>query len=537
MMINRKKNNNTSFLNSLRFFPAPGSKEQMVAGCKKHWAFLLFLTAMAIYYGIRMFKLDPWYDELYTYYSFISKGPIYSAIHWPVPNNHVMYSVVSAFLNIFGNPYLSLRGISFLSSLSNLTLLYLLCNKFSGRLLSLSCVAFYSGLYLVNSLSIQGRGYTMAITFYLLSLLMLFEICVNKKNHWLYYALFSLSLTWGLYTITSNLYWVLPTCFVGGFYLLVLKDFKRLGKLVISSIIAAVHTFCLYTLIWLAIGSNLLSKTADSGFYGLWQVTIILKAPFKAFLTGMNYMLASPYVQSMDRNVVISEFIPWVTGLFNQYIVNSGRLILLFLLLLLCITIFLIISEVQGTLEVPLFFHIYSVVTLGMIPLILIVQSVQPYHRVFTFLGVTLSITLFSAIPHTRAMVRGIKWELPLCILFLTFCCFNLCSPYYRAPYADRESKVKEVLWQSGKAEHIENICFMDDYQKYVLQFFYDIRPTEAAFDEAQYILLPREITDKNYTAKTWPILYTYDEINWSHLSNYEVITETKDYIFYYKNK
>jgi hypothetical protein len=31
---------------------------------------------MAIYYGWRMFALTPWYDELYTYYYFISRGPV-----------------------------------------------------------------------------------------------------------------------------------------------------------------------------------------------------------------------------------------------------------------------------------------------------------------------------------------------------------------------------------------------------------------------------------------------------------------------------
>ena len=93
---------------------------------KEHAGILLFSFGMAIYYGWRMFTLEPWYDELYTYYSFISKGPVYAAIHWPVPNNHVMYSVVSAFLNILGNSYLSLRGLSWLASVANLILLYYL---------------------------------------------------------------------------------------------------------------------------------------------------------------------------------------------------------------------------------------------------------------------------------------------------------------------------------------------------------------------------------------------------------------------------
>ena len=78
-------------------------KETWIKIGKEHTGILLFSLGMAIYYGWRMFALDPWYDELYTYYSFLSKGPVYAAIHWPVPNNHVMYSVLSAFFNIFGN--------------------------------------------------------------------------------------------------------------------------------------------------------------------------------------------------------------------------------------------------------------------------------------------------------------------------------------------------------------------------------------------------------------------------------------------------
>ncbi|MBR5578519.1 MAG: hypothetical protein IKW28_05930, partial [Lachnospiraceae bacterium] len=455
----------------------------------------------------------------------------------------------SAFLNIFGNPYLSLRGISWLACITNLLLLYVLCNKFTGRLLSLGCTAFYAGLYLVNSLSIQGRGYTLAITFYLISLLMLYEICVNRKNHVIYYALFSLSLTWGLYTITSNLYWVLPTCFVGGFYLLFQKDFPRLIRLIISSVIAALHTFGLYTLIWLAIGSNLLSKTADSGFYGIYQVTIILKAPLKAFLTGMNYMLASPYVQSMDREIVIRDFFPWLTGLLDQFVISSGKLTLYLLFFFLLLHLFLAVLALLRKNRIALFFHSYASITLIMVPMILIIQSVQPYHRVFTFFGITMAITFFTPILWKGEKPTGFSCEaakdgnfslpklgnLILCLLFLGFCCFNLFSSYYRAPYADRESKIKEILQQSEMAEEIDKICFLDDYQKYVLQFYYDIRPTEASLPEADFLLVPTEILQPDYTAKVWPILYTYEEIDWEALKNYQAVTETEDYIFYRK--
>lgn len=70
--------------------------------------FALWFVWMAVYYGFRMFSLTPWYDELYTYYYFISRGPVYAAIHWPLPNNHVGYSVLSGFLDLLGNPVLEI---------------------------------------------------------------------------------------------------------------------------------------------------------------------------------------------------------------------------------------------------------------------------------------------------------------------------------------------------------------------------------------------------------------------------------------------
>ena len=86
--------------------------------------FMILLAAMAVYYGYRLFAFTPWYDELYTYYCFISKGPIYAAIHWPLPNNHVGYSVLSACLDYLGNAYIGLRGVSYLCALANICILH-----------------------------------------------------------------------------------------------------------------------------------------------------------------------------------------------------------------------------------------------------------------------------------------------------------------------------------------------------------------------------------------------------------------------------
>ena len=40
----------------------------------------LFIIGMTAYYLWRMFAITPIYDELYTYYNFISRGPVYAAL-------------------------------------------------------------------------------------------------------------------------------------------------------------------------------------------------------------------------------------------------------------------------------------------------------------------------------------------------------------------------------------------------------------------------------------------------------------------------
>ena len=95
-------------------------------------------------YIYSMFTNRPWYDELYTYYYFVSRGPIYAAIHWPVPNNHMGYSVLAAIVDIFANNYFGLRGVSVLSSVLSLYLIYRLTDKLCKRNI-LGVFTFFSG--------------------------------------------------------------------------------------------------------------------------------------------------------------------------------------------------------------------------------------------------------------------------------------------------------------------------------------------------------------------------------------------------------
>lgn len=498
---------------------------------KQNWIFCLFFFGMVIYYGYNMFAIKPWYDELYTYYSFISRGPVYSAIHWPVPNNHVFYSVLSAFLDYLGNPYIGLRGVSYLAAAANLYLLYCFAGKFVNRYLAAGAVFLYAAVFQVNNFAVQGRGYTLSITFYLIVLLCLEKICrgQGKKREYITYAI---SLTGGLYTLISSTFWVIPLCLTGGIVLLFRKQYKTLWKLIAASLVAAGMTLFLYTIIWLAIGSNLMSKNPENIYYGVYQVTIILKEPFAALRTGMDYMLATPYIQGDARSYIVAELFSYLTCLFNLFYQNAGAYLTVFLAFFAVWTVVRAVLNRNKEYEVW-FSSVYLAVSIVMVPLMLIIQSVQPYYRVFTFFAVPLSVLIVWLLQQASdAKKCRERFSVVCCIGMLLISIGLLGSESYNAQFAGRETEIAEIFKED--VIELESIFYLDDYQKYVLKFYYDKEPLEVSMEEAQYILLPKELYEEEYEVPVWPTMYNHDAIDFDYLKDaFNLVRENNSYELY----
>ncbi len=502
--------------------------------------FSLFFLGMTVYYAVSMFAIKPWYDELYTYYSFISRGPVYAAIHWPVPNNHVFYSVLSAFLDYLGNPYIGLRGVSFLASCANMLLLYQLAKKFLNRFFSAGVVFLYVAVWQVNNLSIQGRGYTLATTCYLIALLSLFRICKEQARR-RDYILYTLSLTGGLYTLVSSTFWVIPVCIAGGIALLLTKKYKTLWKLITASVVAAVLTVGLYAVIWLAIGSNLMSKDPTSIYYGIYQVKIILKTPFEALRTGMEYMLATPYIQGDERSYIVKELFHYLTGVFNLFYAGLGAALV-------------VILAVGGVLAIvnacfsrkkdedSWFFQVYLAVFVVMVPVMLVIQSVQPYYRVFSFLAIPVSLMLVWLLKRLVELVFRFPEDTMVaagkycCLLLLGFALFELCGPSYHSQYAERETEIADVF--RGYTEDLQTCFTVDDYQKYVLKFYYDQELAEVEITDAQCVLIPKEIYDETKEIPEWPTLYGYGAVDTAYIKEHFMrVSESEHYELYIRNE
>ena len=491
----------------------------------------LILVGLAFIYALiyiyRMFTNNPWYDELYTYYSFISRGPIYAAIHWPLPNNHIGYSAISGFLSYFGNPTIALRGISFICAVANIFLVYKLANSLTGKRRAYIAVFIYAGVFQVHNMAVQGRGYTLSTTCYLIALLMLLNI-FNAKDKWIHYFLYMCVLALGIYAVPSSTFWVIPVCVFGGIYLLCAKEYKRLIKLIIFSALAALIALSLYATVWLAIGSNLLSKTADSGYFGVYQIEVIKKAPALSLKTGLDYMLASPYIQSMDRNIVINGLFYYLEALFEQFYGGLGIAIIVFLFVSGVVATVRFIKQRNRVLE------LFIAVSVIMLPIMLIVQSVQPYLRVFSYFGLVLS---FSVIMYLNVDKTTIYNNIATVIIGVLF--IGLLFTYkYMMPMADRENDIKdicdELILNGTTMNEIGSIYYTDDYQKYVFKFYYDVDPVEAPMGEAEYVFVSDTVKNSEIEGIVWPMLTSYPNFDFDLLnSDYEDVLDLGTYSIY----
>lgn len=524
--------------------------------------FILFLIGIAVYYGWRMFALTPWYDELYTYYYFISRGPIYAAIHWPVPNNHMGYSALSACLGIFGNSAIALRGISYLSSIGGLILLFWIGRKCFDRNMALIPVFLYTGMKLVNQLAVQGRGYALVSFCYIMAIYSLIRITAQGSNKVRYYVIFGACLVVALYSIPSSVYLVVPLCLTGGIMLLLNKQYRTLVRLILTSLASAVCTAGVYSIVWLAIGSNLLMKTEGSAYYGMGHVSIILHAPIQALQTGIHYMLSTPYIQSVDREQFRARFAGWLEGLLNEYYVGAAIALAVLLSICVCAVIISIVWQMRsggdrGASDAEKkeddtkvravydqFMEIYLIVGILCIPLMLIIQCSLPYYRVFSFAGVTVAFsvawlwqTLTRRFQKNYASGMALAGAMITCVI----CIIMLSTPAYRAQYSDREAAIEDAYKQIDVTQ-AEKIAVTDCDQEYLLLFLYDIGEEHITrqLEEAEivladkYLLLRYDTDITDWSGDEWKLYLTPEQFETAGVTqNMDAIYENDRFVLY----
>ena len=522
-------------------------------------AVVLTLILFTFYYIWRVAYITPWYDELYTYYYFISRGPLYAAIHWPLPNNHVGYSVLSAILDMFSNPYIGLRGVSFICAIANNFLIFRIGRRFMNEWMAYIAMLLYFCCWQVNELAVQGRGYTLATTCFLVTVRQLVIICRNENNRPVDHGLFAGAMVLGLYTIPSSIYWVIPTCVSAGIFLLVNgmrsfdrneplwynRYFRKLRKLVITGLIAAGITFFLYLIIWLAIGSNLLVKDTSSTLYGMSHVSVILRHPLKTVVRGISYMLSQPYIQSVSRHGFVLNYFAWLKDLTDRMYPISPLVTIIVVLMGLVIFIWEFVLEFKNSRT------IFGLILVGNsigFQIMLFLQAKLPYYRVFSYMGVitAMSIAVFCeyAIINIKMLVDKriknviLKNVIPLfpIAFVVALVIFSITNPSYYAQYGDREAECYNALYVADPSED-KKLCVLDCDQQYLLKFGFGIDCDNTDVYDCDYVLVDRNMMKEGYNGYDfWKFYQTYETLPWDYINTEMHIFYENEYFVLYKN-
>ena len=347
---------------------------------------------------------------------------------------------------------------------------------------------------------------------------------------------------WALYTLPSSVYFVFPLCLIGGTWLLLAKRRKDFIALFITAVISAACTVFLYALIWLAIGSNLLSKTPDSGCYMQGHISIILNAPVKAMKTGIDYMLDTPYIQSVERDGYFGKFAVWLKALFENYYAGIS----VFLLTLTGIGIVVILfRQVKGIVNRKPeqdFLEWYLLLTFLLTPLMLFIQAALPYYRVFSFMGIPVAILVTWLLARLLAFTGKPAFFYGIEALAGIGCVILLLSPSGRAQYSGREAAIEDAFAHMSLQDG-ETVCVTDCDQEFLMKYLYD-REGCPAMEEADYVLLDRELflTKEEMESRdaagadAWKFYVSHEEIAWDYLvEKMDVCYENDRFILYRK--
>jgi hypothetical protein len=170
-----------------------------------HVATLAFLTAIAV--SVRtLFLAQPIrFDEAYTITRFASK-PIYIALaYYPVPNNHLFYTLFARIMYVlFGNQPSAIRLPAFIAGVLLVPATYIVARLFYNKRVGVLTAAFVAGSSVLIEYSTSARGYTLLVLLFML--LLALAVYLRRSDEIAPWLAFSLLSALGFYTIPIMLY-------------------------------------------------------------------------------------------------------------------------------------------------------------------------------------------------------------------------------------------------------------------------------------------------------------------------------------------
>lgn len=468
-------------------------------------AAVLAVIVMFLYFVWRMFYITPSYEELHDYFYFISKGPLYTATHWSAEGNHIGYNFLASLLNVAGLPkFMVMRGISCLCASSNMILLYRLSKRYFTHWIPFATIVTYSGFELVNILNIQGRGYTLSVTLFLLSVYLFGRLTLTESFSNIQYAYLVIIFISALYVHLWNINWIIPMCLSAWLYLFInglrtrkvsgtIRNnvyFMQLFNILICAIVGFAVAAVLYTINILGSGAAIL--LAGGGYEGLSRRQIISSDPVKAFIEGIKLLTKS---FGMIRPEGDRYIIRWYHFIFNfsesftpgfAHVLMVICFIAIFVMLTGCILYF---EESRTCIRLIILGQMFW------LPFLLTFVKKVPSYESYMFMGVIMAMAVSFVINNFIITIKKFEFPpltygLPL-IMAVVYFFIGVFGNTFFAPYDMEIDETYKALIMVDPSGYDEPVV-IDTLQKYVMEFMYDVDPSEK-MEDADYLLIRRD--------------------------------------------
>jgi len=377
------------FLRSLIFFIVDLTKDfRLLSGTLK-WFTVAMLLLLG---GLKYFFIDRYYfhiDEIFSYLFFVKKGFWVIVSYYPGPNNHILYSLLVYFLQpFFSDPYYLMKVPTLLLSLVASTVFFLFLLRYTNFHLALLCTFLFSCAPRFFYYSLFGRGYVLMTLFVVLSFFMVLKILEgnHKKYPWHMYTVFSI---FGFYSMIIYVYPYISFSMAILAWGIYCKNWKFLKRFFYYNVLVFVSVLTLYTPLLL--------------------------------ISGLSSLISNPWIIRLPWHEFIQNFPSLIEGIFGYILSLEQGAFWVGLLLLLSAT-FILIQKQQYS-------WLLLIASMFVSPLlVLLVQRVQPFDRVWTYLIFPLSLCLWQVLDFIFSSIRS---ALLKNIILLSLCAMTIVSAFF----------------------------------------------------------------------------------------------------------
>lgn len=368
---------------------------------KSDWAWaltIIFIGFCARFY--LAYTRPVFFDEAYTYMNFTKKGFWGALTYYPLPNNHVLYSLCTCLFDLLPlHSILKIRGMSLLVCSFAGALLFLTCSKLWSPKTGLISLLLFQSIYPSLLYGYQARGYSMLLLFFVIgfyAVVQILKLETPPNKYWVYFGLSGLL---GVFAVPTYLYahatlWV----YLGGYVMF--KKFSLLTIFIKST--------------WWTIGAIVL----------VYLPIIIVSGPKNLFSNKYVELLSFDEL-TMRVGEHLTQTIEFLFGVPTW----------IFILAVICLII--IIMMKKGDKKEQFLLPIWI---LGTPPLLLLFHHVIPFPRTWIYLIIPIIYILGMLINEVKLSFKLKLLLVTLASLFLGYRSFNTFQFKERFAYSSQET-------------------------------------------------------------------------------------------------